>query len=136
MYKKTSQNSQKVADKISLKDFIQGGEDLFGEDRIKMLREELRKLEMEILKCEDKKHRKFLGKRKFCLQVEITRCKGQVRKGLHEFFITAAKNVLTKELYEKVYEEAERIYDIYNRQKNDLVNEQTYIQAEKLGIDL
>jgi hypothetical protein len=71
-YKKASDQAQAKADRITLKDFVQGGEDLCGEDRRKMLKEELHKLEMQILSCTDKAERKKLGKRKFVLQVEVT----------------------------------------------------------------
>lgn len=135
-YKRASDKAQARADRITLADFVKGGEDLSGEERLNMLRNELRKLELSLMRSETKGERKVLGKRKFVLQTELSRLRQHKRPGLESFFIEAARRILSKEDADKIWEEAKRTYDIYNRPKNDAVSDQTYLQAELLGVQV
>lgn len=135
-YKKSSKQYQAKADRITLSDFVKDGEDLFGEDRLKMLRAEVQKIEVELLKSPIPSRRKQLGKMKFILQAELTRMKGIKRPGLEKFFIESARRILPKEIMHQIWEEAQHAYDIYNKPKNDSISAQNYAQAEKLGVEI
>lgn len=133
-YKKSGKQYQGKADRITLKDFVQEGNDLNDEDRLELLREKLRNIELGLTELnKNDPRRKLLGKQKYLLSEEIHKLRTQPKRvGIQQCFMDAAYNLLIPEVFNKIHEEANYIHDIRNKgQQYNAISRRTELQIQK-----
>lgn len=136
MYKGAGEKQQRKVDGLVGASVNSASLQMSEDEQYEMLKKELQEIELKILRGEG--NRKNLGKRKFQLQTNIQRLRpGKRMVGLNQIFMDEARRQLPRDQWDKIMESAQHIWRLRNKQtRNDPVSEQTYLQAERLGIDL
>lgn len=106
------------------------------EEQIIMLKKQLHEVEMKMVRGEG--NRKKLGKEKFRLQLLLQRINPKKKMvGLSQIFMDEAMRLLPREQWDKIMESAQHVWRCRNPQtRNDPIHEQSYLIAEKHGIEL
>lgn len=120
MYKGASDKAQGRASRVLPKDVAGYNEKLSLQERLKMLREEVQRVDALILQTpKDSRERKILGIRKFKITSELKELKLGFKSfpGISQIFMDVAKRLLPHDQFVKIDLEAKHVFAVRNNKK-------------------